>query len=86
MRYRTLLQGAYASVFFVFLLWLFAGSARAQTVTQNSGTVPDSAPKIVFDYAEHDFGKVAPNAPLTHNFVFRNAGSATLLIEKVKAG
>ncbi len=43
-------------------------------------------PKIQFDEKVHDFGAVYQHETLKHTFTFRNTGSGTLRIEKVKAG
>lgn len=57
-------------------------AVQAQTDSQT----PVDEPKIVFDNIAHDFGTAEPNKRLTHNFVFKNQGTAELMIEKVKAG
>ena len=43
-------------------------------------------PKIKFDEMSHNFGEVNQQVTLSHTFYFTNAGQATLIIEKVKAG
>ena len=43
-------------------------------------------PSIQFDRLEHDFGEVQENSEQSCEFVFRNTGSATLVIERVSAG
>lgn len=43
-------------------------------------------PSIEFDRLEHDFGKVPEDSELSCEFVFRNTGSSTLIIERVSAG
>ncbi len=53
---------------------------------QNKNQTPVETPKIVFETLEHDFGTTKPNKPLTHSFIFKNQGTAELVIEKVKAG
>lgn len=45
-----------------------------------------SKPAIHFDAVEHDFGKVPENSIQRYEFVFRNKGTGTLIIEKVSAG
>jgi hypothetical protein len=59
---------------------------HAQIVDNTPVADPSNTPKIVFESLAYDFGTVQPNKPLTHNFVFKNQGTAPLLIEKVKAG
>ncbi len=66
------------------LVWLVPIAVHAQGQTPVDG--PADAPKIVFDSIAHDFGTAKPNMPLTYNFVFKNQGTAALIIEKVKAG
>ena len=46
----------------------------------------EGVPKIVFDQTEHDFGTQPQSTKAKHTFVFRNEGTETLRIEKVKAG
>lgn len=43
-------------------------------------------PNIKFDELSFDFGKVSQNETLKHTFIFRNTGTETLNIGKVKAG
>lgn len=43
-------------------------------------------PSIEFDRLEHDFGKVPEDSEQSCEFVFRNTGSAKLIIERVSAG
>lgn len=54
-------------------LFLFPYSAKAQ-------------PKIEFTETEYDLGKIYQNKKKSHTFTFKNAGTETLTIEKVKAG
>lgn len=68
------------------LFWFLPVAVYAQSVDQAPVEKPAGAPKIVFESQAHDFGTVQPNTPLTHSFVFKNQGTAPLLIEKVKAG
>jgi hypothetical protein len=52
----------------------------------NAGSAP-AAPRIEFQSRSHDFGTVQfSTAGLTHDFVFKNQGTAALLIKNVKAG
>jgi hypothetical protein len=41
-------------------------------------------PRAVFKETSHDFGKVKQGDVLDHEFVFRNAGGAPLIVEKVE--
>ena len=68
------------------LVLLVPMACHSQTVGQNPIDTPANMPKIVFESLEHDFGTAQPNKPLTHSFVFKNQGTAALMIEKVKAG
>ncbi len=43
-------------------------------------------PRIEFNEITYDFGQVKQNTELKHIFIFKNTGSSTLSIEKVKAG
>jgi len=70
----------------MFLLAAVPASLQAQTEAQSLDNESGGAPSVVFKTREHDFGTVQPHAPLTHSFVFSNAGSAALLIKNVKAG
>jgi hypothetical protein len=58
------------------------GAVQAQTEAQN----PAGEPTVVFESRDHDFGTVQPDAPLAHDFIFKNQGTAALLIKNVKAG
>ena len=58
----------------------------AQTGKNDAPQNEKGVPKIVFESQAHDFGTVKPKTALTHEFVFKNTGTATLLIEKIKAG
>ena len=68
------------------LVWLVPFVIHAQAADKAPLEKPSGVPKIVFESLAHDFGTVQPNAALTHNFAFKNTGTAPLLIEKVKAG
>lgn len=68
------------------LVWLVPMTAHTQTKGQSPVDEPAGLPKIVFESLEHDFGTTKPNTPLTYNFIFKNEGTAALIIEKVKAG
>ena len=43
-------------------------------------------PRIVFNEMNHDFGRVGQNIELKYIFKFKNTGTSTLLIKKLKAG
>ncbi len=53
---------------------LLAAAAWAQT----------PKPRAVFKETTHDFGKIKQGDVVTHEFVFKNAGGAPLLVEKVE--
>lgn len=64
------------------MLTLFCGFSRAaakDTVQKAQGE-----PKIQFTELKHDFGTVNQNSELRHTFVFKNIGTGTLVIDKVK--
>jgi hypothetical protein len=67
-------------------LWLVPITIYAQTPDQVLKHDSENAPKIIFESQTHDFGTVKPKTSLTHEFTFKNQGTAKLLIEKVKAG
>ena len=46
----------------------------------------NSQPKIEFTETEYDLGELYQNKKKSHVFTFKNAGTETLTIEKVKAG
>jgi hypothetical protein len=68
------------------LISLVPMACHSRTVGQIPIDTPANTPKIVFESLEHDFGTEQPNKPLSHSFVFKNKGTAELMIEKVKAG
>jgi len=70
----------------VALISLIPMACHSQTVGQSPIDTPANTPKIVFENLTHDFGTEQPNKPLSHSFVFKNQGTAELMIEKVKAG
>lgn len=43
-----------------------------------------AAPAFEWEGLEHDFGKIKHNVPVTHEFKFKNTGSAPIIISKVK--
>jgi hypothetical protein len=43
-------------------------------------------PKIEFQEVAYDFGKQIAGTELKHSFSFKNTGTETLVIDKVKAG
>jgi len=77
----------------VLALALFAGLKEGLSVEQKIGTETaeetkrlDASPKIKFDELTYDFGKAFQLATLKHTFTFRNVGTGTLHIKKVKTG
>lgn len=40
----------------------------------------------VFDETVYDFGTVKKESTISHTFTFKNAGTGTLVIERIKAG
>jgi hypothetical protein len=86
MRIKSNIHKHYTRIVLAVLLWQLPMLVSAQVVDQTPVDEPANTAKIVFESLTHDFGTVQPNMPLTHNFVFRNQGTAPLLIEKVKAG
>lgn len=43
-------------------------------------------PKIVVDSAFHDYGEVLRGEKVSHTFVIKNQGNATLIIKSAKPG
>ena len=68
------------------LVSLIPMACHSQTVGKSPIDTPANTPKIVFESLEHDFGIEQPNKPLSQSFIFKNKGTAELMIEKVKAG
>ncbi len=46
----------------------------------------ESRAYIVFEHTSHDFGKVKTGITVSHTFKFKNAGTDTLVIDRIKAG
>jgi hypothetical protein len=46
----------------------------------------DAKAVIVFDDTIHDFGTLKTESTAKHTFNFKNAGTSTLIIERIKAG
>jgi hypothetical protein len=46
----------------------------------------DAKAAIVFDDTVHDFGKLKTESTAKHTFNFKNTGTGTLVIERIKAG
>jgi hypothetical protein len=86
MRIKFNIHKHYTHILLAALFWQLPMLVHAQVAEQTLMADPSNTPKIVFESLTHDFGTVQPNTPQTHNFVFTNQGTATLLIEKVKAG
>ncbi len=57
------------------------GKSDKQTESAEQSTA--SSARINFDAVEHDFGKVAPDSYMDCNFIFTNAGSDVLKIDRV---
>lgn len=68
------------------ILWLIPMVSYGKTEGQPADGSPAKQPKIVFESMTHDFETVQPMTTLKHSFVFKNQGTDSLLIEKVKAG
>ncbi len=45
-----------------------------------------TGPRIKFENETHDFGRTSAGESVDHTFMFKNIGSETLVIEKVKSG
>jgi len=63
----------------VLILFLAAGLAAAAI-----GAAPAGRARAVFRELVWDFGKVNQADVLTHEFIFRNTGDATLIVERVE--
>ena len=59
-------------------------SPQQPAVTESAASVADTAPHLVFEKILHDFGTVKQGAQPKHNFKFRNAGNADLIIGNVR--
>ena len=46
----------------------------------------DARSVVVFDETIHDFGKISKDSTYKYSFNFKNAGTSTLVIERIKAG
>jgi hypothetical protein len=86
MRIKSNIHKRYTHILLAALFWHLPMLIHAQVIDQTPVADSSNTPKIVFESLTHDFGTVKPNMPQTHNFIFTNQGTATLLIEKVKAG
>jgi hypothetical protein len=63
---------------------------RRETVTDiasepSETATSQQAPKIEFEELEFDFGEIYQNEQDSHEFVFRNVGTSTLKIQKVRS-
>lgn len=86
MHFKLIPAAALICVLFAALLCAAPAAAQADSPADAGGGGTSGTPAITFGSLEHDFKTTGPDASLTHEFVFRNTGSAVLLIEKVKAG
>jgi hypothetical protein len=59
------------------------GSPQSDAAPSASGSASQAGPRIVFDQPVFDFGKVPEGEALKHVFVARNAGTSTLVLDKV---
>ena len=71
MRYRTPRRSA-------------AVIAAAAVLLAAAAWAQPAKPRAVFKETTHDFGQVKQGDVVTHEFVFKNAGGAPLLVEKVE--
>lgn len=62
-------------------LAFLAATAAAQQATN----APRGSPKLVCDQPSFEFGELDESATVTHAFVLRNAGTAPLIIRRVRA-
>ncbi len=46
----------------------------------------DAKAAAVFEKTTHDFGKVKTDTTINYTFNFKNTGTATLIIDRIKAG
>lgn len=73
-----------ACLFFTVLLILPA-CATISGKKDSAEKLPPGTPRIEFLELTHDFGKASQNQSLKHSFVFKNTGTGTLVIDKVKS-
>ena len=65
---------------------LGSDQSSRQNGNENGPKKQAAFPGIQFDEMSFDIGKVNQHKTITHLFTFRNTGSGTLTIRKVKAG
>jgi hypothetical protein len=46
----------------------------------------EAKPKAQFTETVYDFGVMKKESSMKHTFIFKNIGSSTLIIERIKAG
>lgn len=74
-----------AAIFFGAAVSFAAVALVAHASEVSSGTVKaQPAPSLVFEEAQHDFGKMGENQTVKHTFKFKNEGDATLVIGDIK--
>ena len=62
---------------------LHKGRADDGGATATTGGQPGAHSKIVFAETEFDVGTIDDSTPVSHEYKFKNAGDATLIIERV---
>ncbi len=86
MRYLKFALSAFSIAMMIFLV--LAPSLAAQTDDEDSPAIikvdPASKARIKVDEDFWDFGSIPKGSVVTHDFIFRNTGTDTLVITKVK--
>ena len=87
-RFVTLSETILVILVFSFMVCPALGSDQSSQRNGNENGAKNQAafPGIRFDEMSFDIGKVNQHETITHLFTFRNTGSNTLTIQKVKAG
>ena len=86
MRFKRVVHADTLVILMACMLATAPAAVQAQPDNPSPPAEPGGAPSVFFQSRQHDFGSVQPDAPLTHDFIFKNQGAAALLIKNVKAG
>jgi len=80
---KTAKMAFVCSALFIGTLLVRADQATPATAPATNAP-PAGGPKIQFDQAVYDFGKVRAGEPVKHTFVFTNVGTETLFLTNVQ--
>jgi hypothetical protein len=77
-------------VVLILLFWInFACAAEQAGKAPEQTAAPETArgaPAISIPETSHDFGEIGEGTPVSHDFLVKNTGNATLEIQKVQPG